>query len=310
MKVSVIICTHNRYESLLETLQSLISQDYPVSDYEVIIVDNNSSDNTKDVVNEYVEKSKKKQGKSYDYNLNQTMQVRYVVEEKIGLSHARNRGITNAQGDIVAFIDDDAKADRFWLSKLLQVYDDEKDAGCVGGRVIPLWRIPKPPWWHPDLDAVINSVDHGRYRIAMTHRPYPIGTNISFRMDTIKDVGRFRIDIGRAGSKLLAGEEMELCTRIAKAGYKIYYEPSAIVYHTIAPGRLTKSYIRKWAFWHGRSNALIDLEHLGSKYVRERIIIRLIRIIIGVLKFKYSINEQKKYLILMGYIVEGIRKSF
>src|SRR3972149_11111049 len=187
MIISVVVCTHNRSESLRETLRSLMLQNYPASDYEIIVVDNRSTDRTKEVVSEF-------------------SHVRYVLEEKMGLSHARNRGIKESRGDVVAFIDDDAKADKSWLSRLVQVYKEEKDAGCVGGRVILDWKCEKPSWWHTDLDEVFNGINYSDSRISLSHPRYPYGTNISFRTDIVEKAGGFRIDLGRIGSRLLAGE--------------------------------------------------------------------------------------------------------
>jgi len=149
-------------------------QNYPASDYEIIVVDNRSTDRTKEVVSEF-------------------SHVRYVLEEKMGLSHARNRGIKESRGDVVAFIDDDAKADKSWLSRLVQVYKEEKDAGCVGGRVILDWKCEKPSWWHTDLDEVFNGINYSDSRISLSHPRYPYGTNISFRTDIVEKAGGFQI---------------------------------------------------------------------------------------------------------------------
>lgn len=286
MKISVIVCTYNRCEYLRKALQSLMMQDFPASDYEVLVVDNNSKDRTRDVVSEFP-------------------RVRYLLEEKVGLSHARNLGIAESHGDIIAFIDDDARAEKTWLARLTQVYREEKDAGCVGGRVMLEWIAGKPLWWHPDLDEVFNGINYSERRIALTHPRYPYGTNISYKADLFIKVGLFGTDLGRIGSKLLAGEETELCLRIEKTGYKIFYEPSAVVYHRVEPGKLTKSYIRKRAIWHGRSHALIELKHFGKGYVTKKSYGHFKSLIRWVMSGRYRLAEQKRYLFIFGYFMQG-----
>ena len=291
MKISVVVCTYNRCEDLRMALQSLILQDFPASDYEILVVDNNSMDRTKDIVHDFVNKSN-------------DVQVRYVFEEKIGLSHARNRGIAEAKGNIIAFIDDDARAEKSWLLKLAQVYDEEGDAGCVGGRVLLDWPVEKPSWWHPDLDEVFNGINYSDERIALIHPRYPYGTNISFRADVLRKVGSFKTDLGRIGSKLLAGEETELCLRIEREGYKVFYEPSSIVYHRVETAKLNKSYIRKRAFWHGRSYAIIEFRHMKKEQVSSKAKEFISYLRRWVRKRKYPIHEQHLYLFFAGYVYQ------
>jgi glycosyltransferase involved in cell wall biosynthesis len=296
MTVSIVVCTHNRAESLRDALQSVVSQDYPALNYEIIVVDNCSTDNTKHVVEEFA-----------DNKLNNA-NIRYVNEERLGLSYARNRGIEEAKGEIIAFIDDDAKADRFWLSRLTKVYSEEKDAACVGGRVILDWNVNKPSWWEAELDEVFNGINYSDSKITLSYPHYPYGTNISFRANVLKKVGLFKTDLGRIGSKLLAGEETELCLRIEKEGYKICYEPNAIVWHRVDPDKLSKSYIRKRAIWHGMSHALLELKHFGPKHVKERSIWHLRSIYRWLKRGQYNLVEQKRYLFEFGYFLQGMIK--
>jgi len=285
--ISVVVCTYNRCDDLQWVLQSLILQDYPVSDFEILVVDNNSKDSTKDVVSKF-------------------KQVRYILEEKIGLSHARNRGIKESRGAIIAFIDDDAGADKSWLSKLYKVYREEKDVGCVGGQVILDWHTDKPSWWLPELNTSLSGVDYAQERTRVSYPRYPYGTNISYKTDVLKVVGSFGTELGRKGSKLLAGEETELCLRMEKKGYKIFYEPEAIVFHRVESSRLTKSYIRKRAYWHGRSHALLELRHYGQAHVLENAN-RYFKIFCKWLaKMNYPLTEQKQHLFSLGYIVQSL----
>lgn len=281
MDISVIVCTHNRCELLWETLQSLMSQDYPVQDYEVIVVDNQSTDGTRDVVYKFMKK-----GGDGSSNLigEDRVQVRYIFEEKIGLSNARNRGIAESRGDIVAFIDDDAIAERFWLSKLMNVYREEKDAVCVGGGVIAEWKIPKPGWWHPHLN-IVSKFEYGDARTILRYPVFPIGTNISFKKNTVVNAGMFDTNLGRIGSKLSGYEEVDVCVKLQKVGQPIYYEPRAIVYHIVDGERLSRGFIRRRAYEEGRSQYLFEVERFGKGYIYRKsleMIINIIKCIPGI----------------------------
>lgn len=275
MDISAVVCTHNRCELLRQTLQSLMSQDYPISDYEVIVVDNRSTDGTRDVVYNFM----KKGGDGSSNLIEEDMaEVRYIFEEKIGLSNARNRGIAESRGDLIAFIDDDAIAERFWLSRLMEVYREEKDAACVGGRVIDVWKVSKPVWWHPDLN-IVSKFDYGSARAILKYPVFPIGTNISFRKDVLVNVGMFNINLGRSGSKLSGYEEADVCVKIHKLNQRIYYEPKAIVYHAVDERKLSRNFVRRRAYEEGRSQYLFEIERFGKGYIYRKSLEMIINII-------------------------------
>ncbi|MCC7201183.1 MAG: glycosyltransferase [Nitrospirae bacterium] len=255
MNISAIVCTHNRSELLGRTLKSLAEQEYPSSGYEILVVDNLSTDKTKDVVLEFMARFRGK------------VMIRYIVEDKIGLSHARNRGIEESTGEIVAFIDDDARAEKRWLSALRKVYEDKEDAMCVGGKVILEWSSPGPSWWSSEMDTHLSAVDYGDALKRLSYPEYPFGTNISFSRSAVKGVGMFNPGLGRIGKMLLAGEEIDICLNIEKKGGVIYYCPDMVVYHLAQPERLNKGVINKRAYWHGRSCALVEKRHFGARRV-------------------------------------------
>jgi len=183
--------------------------------------------------------------------------VRVVVSDRLGLSNARNAGVKSARGDIVAFIDDDAVADRDWLRNLLKNYEVPEVVG-VGGLIKPLWESDRPIWFPEELDWIVGC----SYKGLPEHRAYvrnPIGCNMSFRRKIFDEVGFFRSDIGRFGKLLLGSEETEFCIRILEKNpcLKIVYEPSAVVYHRVSSDRVSFSYLLKRSFGEGLSKALI-----------------------------------------------------
>ena len=183
--------------------------------------------------------------------------VKVVVSEGFGLSKARNAGVKNAEGEFIAFIDDDAVAEKDWLENLVENYDDPCVVG-VGGFVEPMWEGNHPVWFPEELNWIVGCSYKGLPERKASVRN-PIGCNMSFRKGVFEKVGYFRSDIGRFGKKLLAGEEAELSTRILEKipNSKIVYEPSAVVHHRVDKSRANLKYLWKRSFYEGLSKALI-----------------------------------------------------
>jgi len=248
MKWSVVICTHNRCADLRETLENLAGIDYPADAFEVIVVDNASADDTGEVV---------EGAKARMANL------KYLREEKIGLSHARNTGIDHARGELVAFLDDDAWPQPDWLGKLEASFRDPRVA-CAGGRVLPVWkqRSGWPEWLHHRLLGYFTVFDLPKFRF-LRYPVCPVGTNVAFRKAVFAEIGRFDPRLGRTGASLLSGEEADLCVAADQAGYRIAYSPEAVVRHQVHENRLTPDWIRERAYWSGVSSALIERKRFG-----------------------------------------------
>jgi glycosyltransferase involved in cell wall biosynthesis len=191
--------------------------------------------------------------------------VKVISSDKVGLSHARNAGVRKAEGEIVAFVDDDAIADKKWLENLVKLYDDPLVMGA-GGSVIASWEVKRPKWFPEELDWIVGC----SYKGLPTRRSAirnPIGCNMSFRKKAFEKVGRFRLDIGRFGKKLLSKEETELSIRVLKGiqNSKIIYEPQAIVYHKVSRKRASLKYIWTRSFYEGVSNDMISLESKSAR---------------------------------------------
>lgn len=183
--------------------------------------------------------------------------TRIVVSDDFGLSNARNTGIRSASGEIVAFIDDDATADKTWLETLANSYDDPSVV-CVGGFVEPVWEGGQPAWFPAELSWLVGCSYEGLPKYTTQVRN-PIGCNMSFRKSVFYSVGHFRTSIGRFGRNLISGEETELCIRIIAAlpSAKILYNPGAVVYHEVPKSRISFRYIIRRSFYEGFSIATI-----------------------------------------------------
>ena len=243
MKYSVVIATYKRAADLRETLRSLSSLT-PDGPWEVIVVDNNSPDETRQVVEEA--------SRSFP------VELRYMFEGQQGRSPALNTGIRAARGDIIATTDDDVRVPADWLTRAAAGLARMK-CDYVGGRVVPIWGGPRPAWipnhggkqW-----AVIALLDYGGEPIEFGAR-VPLGVNMAFLRSAVDRSGGFDPNTGRRAGTLLGQEVREWCIRARKVGVRGYYIPELWLEHIIPADRLRKSYFRRWFYWRGVSRALL-----------------------------------------------------
>jgi glucosyl-dolichyl phosphate glucuronosyltransferase len=236
MKISVVVCTYNRCESLKRTLKGFSEVVFPEGySWELVLVDNNSKDETKIIAEEFKEES--------------GLNLKYVFEAKQGLSYARNRGINHSKGEIIAFTDDDVVVDRYWLLNIERAFE-EHDVSCVGGKILPVWEIPKPKWLKHDLHYMLALLDYGDKPFYLKS-PIIWGANFSVKADIFGKYGGFDANLGRIPGRLFAGEETEFVRRILNKGEKILYDPNAVVYHYISSDKISKRYFRKWKYDQG-----------------------------------------------------------
>jgi glycosyltransferase involved in cell wall biosynthesis len=244
MKFSVIIATYNRAEELVKTLESLKGLEL-TEPWEVILVDNNSSDNTRDVVLERVDSF--------------PVPLRYVMEKEQGRSAALNAGIRLAQGEILAVTDDDVRVNSDWLRNAAQALD-RLDCDYLGGKALPIWGGELPDWL-PNRGGkhwgVIALLDYGEKPIEFNDKKVPLGVNMIFRRECFERAGLWDNSIGRKAGTLLGQEVREWSQRGRAAGLRGFYSPDLIVHHVIPGDRLTKKYFRRWFYWHGVSRAIL-----------------------------------------------------
>jgi len=243
MRFSIVIATYNRARLLKDTLDSL-SRLQPSAPWEVIVVDNNSPDDTRSVV----------EGAMRSF----PVPLRYAFEKEQGRSAALNRAFALAEGEIVVTTDDDVRVEPDWLDHI-EFGLAAKQCDYVGGRVLPLWEA-KPPRWIPRTNgmiwAVIALLDYGPDAIRFGAR-VPLGVNMAMRREALERVGGFDTHIGRKAGTLLGQEVREWCMRATAAGLVGYYIPAMVVQHLIPRDRLTKRYFRRWFYWRGISRAMM-----------------------------------------------------
>lgn len=243
MRFSVVIATYNRALELGETLASLANLS-PAGAWEVIVVDNNSSDDTRQVVEAWTKRF--------------PVELRYLSESRQGRSPALNTAIRAARGSIIATTDDDVRVPADWLDRAAAALE-RSGADYVGGRVLPIWGGPRPEWLsdRPGKQwAVIALLDYGSEMLEFGAR-VPLGVNMAFTRAAFDRVGLFDPDTGRRAGTLLGQEVREWCIRARRVNVRGFYAPDMIVRHVIPPSRLTKRYFRRWFYWRGISRAML-----------------------------------------------------
>jgi glucosyl-dolichyl phosphate glucuronosyltransferase len=249
MEISVVMSTYNRAAMLPAALDALLAQAGGVP-YEVIVVDNNSSDQTQQVVDRYVERHPGK--------------VRYVLEPAQGLSHGRNTGIRAARGGIIAFTDDDVEVAPDWIVRLKQAFDQYPAAGYIGGRVLPRWKEPPPRWLSDAHWSPLALQDYGDHpvRVGPFWPVCLVGANLAFRRDVFHRVGLFTPDFGRIMDGIGSTEDHDMQLRMWQAGLQGVYVPGVRMVAEIPPDRMQKRYHRRWHKGHGRHCARMRLREI------------------------------------------------
>ena len=259
----VAVCTHNRLEQLLRlALPSLLQQAAPAHDFEILVVDNASTDATSARIRAMLPESGN---------------LRLVDEPVLGLSSARNRALRETDARYVAFIDDDEIAAPDWVDSLLRaIREIGPDAACLGGPIRPRWKTGRPSWLPDQLLGALSVVDQGSVRRAVNPWELPlVGGNICFERHRLVAVGGFDLTLGRVGAQLLCNEETLAQQRVAADGGGIWYLPDACVHHEIPAARLSRSWFAQRFWGQGVSDARMarisggSLPRLAARNLRE-----------------------------------------
>lgn len=253
LRISAVICTYNRANVLPAAIESLVQQNLAPSDYEILVVDNASTDATASIVQE---------------GFRHVPHLRYLYEPRLGLSQARNTGWQAAQGQYVAYIDDDAIADRFWLCTIIQTFETLHPCpGCITGKILPIWEIPRPGWLTDRYLLRLSVQDWSSTPRFLKSDEWIVGANMAFPRAILLASGGFSTSLGRIGKRLLCQEETELRERLEQAGHAAYYHPEILVHHRIPAHRLCPEWFYQAYFWAGVSNAIADLKRERPSWI-------------------------------------------
>jgi glycosyltransferase involved in cell wall biosynthesis len=283
---TVLLCTYNRATLLataLDSLRHVKSADFP---WELLVVDNNSSDNTRGVVERAARRF--------------PVPLRYVFEAKQGKCHALNRGVAGLQSPIVLFGDDDQTFDELWVEEACRTLIADPALSYAGGPVLPLWSVDPPAWFRADvteLKAPLGLFDYGPDRFVFeTRRLVAGGGNLAVRRELLQKVGAFRTELGRRGRSLIGQEQAEFFHRTRAANARGLYVPTMRVFHHVPPERLKRSYCRRWWFWKGVAQSRVHRMHqrteLGLDLSRVPHLLSIPRFIIG-----SAVQEAARWLV-------------
>lgn len=262
--ISLVIATFNGAKKLPEALRSLTSQTLPKELWEAVIVNNNSTDSTAEVVREFAA-------------THPDLNIRLVEESRQGLSWARNKGIEEAVGDYIAIIDDDEVACPELLKEYCEFLNAHPQVVAAGGRITPRYPAGRPSWLSKITERPIaGTLDLGEEERTFPEGKYFGGGNMCLRRTAIEHYGPFDTNLGRQGARLLGGEEKELYMRYHTSGEDIYYLPKAEIFHIISPDRLTKSYFKAVCFRVGQSERIRTLSQ-GRRAFRKRLLSELFK---------------------------------
>jgi glucosyl-dolichyl phosphate glucuronosyltransferase len=256
-KISVIICSYNRENYIIQAIDSLYHQTIARSEYEVIVVDNNSTDNTEQVCKTYI-------AAHPDYN------IRYLTETQQGASFARNTGAAIATSPYLVFMDDDAKAEKDFLERILHFFETHPDAGAMGGRIIPLYVPAEPKWMSHFVSALVGNFHYSDQVEVFRNGKYPLESNMIVRKADFDAIGGFNPLLpGVKGTLRIGGEGKDFFYRLMALDRKVYYDPLAIVHHVVEVKKLTPEYMYRVASGIGRGEKVRTLQKGKWAYVKK-----------------------------------------
>ncbi len=243
-RVSVVICTRNRSALLDRCLRRIADVATVAGDpaAEILVVDNGSTDDTAAVAERW----------------SSTLDLRCVSEPRRGLSNARNRAIEEADGEILAFLDDDVLVTDTWLPALRAGFDQWPSCAGLAGRVDLEWTTGRPTWLPATRETFFARTELGDDARLLNDGESPVGANMAVRSSVAAEVGAFDARLGYSGTSLLGNEEVDFFRRVRTAGYRVAYHPEATVNHVVDADRATRSYLLRRLYSQGRSDVRME----------------------------------------------------
>jgi glycosyltransferase involved in cell wall biosynthesis len=301
MDISVVMSTYNRCHLLDQDIEALLNQQTDGLTYEVILVDNNSTDKTAAKIASYAERDSR---------------IRYIFEGRQGVAYGRNAGIAAARADVIAFCDDDVYVARDWLQRIHNALARYPDAEFVGGKVLPVWQQPPPAWIMMTMGPLALQ-DYGEepMRTSMDNARCLVSACLAVRRRALDKAGLFPLQTQRIKDGVGSSEDYEWELAVWKYGGHGMYVPDIICYCEVPASRLVKAYHRRWHLGHGKFNALArrrDLE--GGRWrfldVPAFVYRQIVAAVFGLIAQSFKGNsaaafEQENYLLFyLGFIRE------
>ena len=254
--LTVIICTYNRAKYIGPLLESIAANDLEKSEYEILLVDNNCTDNTREICEAFAAAHK-------------DVQFRYVVEPEQGLSAARNKGIKEAKGDLIVYVDDDALVDGHYLRDYVAWFAGHPETMACGGPIEPSYETEEPKWMSPYTKALLTAwMNYGDKVREYPKGRYPGGGNAAYRKEVFDKVGLFNTALGRKGGNLMGSEEKDIFDKMHAQGMQVLYLPTPILHHCIPQTKLEKDYFDRLTLQIGISERQRTMTISKAKYFK------------------------------------------
>lgn len=290
MKLTVVIPTFNRAELLRRTLASLAVAERPRGlETCVLVVDNNSSDETRAVVEECREKFE--------------LEIRYLFEPRQGKSRALNTAIENASGELLAMIDDDEEVTENWLNAIAEVFLNRWDeVDFIGGRYVPQWETQPPAWLPKQYTGVVGFSNPGEEELpyGSSFKGMMPGGNAVVKLSVLREIGGYNEGLGPVGGNLMGCEDDEMYHRLLDAGKRGFYCPKLNIRHHVPAYRLTKKYFRRWCYGWGASQSVIDAQRTDYSGPR----------VLGVPRYLYGNAVRDSLRMLRSVLKHDLNEAF
>ncbi len=254
-ELSIAICTYNRVSMLADCVESVFIQNLDYKKYEILVIDNNSSDSTKSFVQALQKKTQKN--------------LYYFFEEKQGLAHARNHAIKVARGKYIAYLDDDEKVNSNWCGKILENFRKVRPSpDVIGGPVLPFYPEGKAPYFDDSIATVAFFGHKSDFLQNLTSRPeWGLGGgNCAIKLELLRKNNGFNINLGCKGTKRFAGDETELFMRMFANGATFWYDAQMIAQHCYPKKRTTYMAQFLLGLYGGRSSAIMHKRSVTFSY--------------------------------------------
>ncbi len=254
--LTAIICTYNRARYVGKLLESIAANDLAKTEYELLLVDNNCTDNTREVCEAFAA-------------AHPDVIFRYTTESEQGLSAAKNRGIKEAKGDIIVYIDDDALVDPWYLRTYAEWFATHPETMACGGPIEPLYETSEPDWMTPYTKALLTAwMNYGEKVREYPRGRYPGGGNAAYRKEVFEQVGGFNTALGRKGGNLMGSEEKDIFDKMHTLNMQILYLPEPVLHHCIPQAKLEKPYFDRLTLQMGISERQRTLAISKFKYIK------------------------------------------
>lgn len=298
MRFSVIFCTYNREKYIYNAMKSIAEQDFSSQDYEIVLVNNNSTDSTESICNQFQ--------KDYPHIV-----FRYFLETNQGLSYARNRGVAESRGEILVFVDDDATAFDHYLSSIDILFKEHPSVRACGGPIQPVYEVTKPKWLSHYTEQLIGgALYEGDSVKPFRNGRYPGGGNSAFRKEIFDIYGLFNVELGRKGTGLIGAEEKDLYDRLTRGKEQFFYLPQMGIYHYIPEKKLTEAHFRELTYSIGKSErirtkAVSENEYRGRVFSELKKWIGSIALFFG---YTFALSPAKGWKLLQfrWYVSKGL----